>query len=289
MNLESKPLRCWVEIDPSALRHNLAAVRAQVGARVKAMAVVKANAYGHDAALAVKALSGDADMFGVANLTEAREVRKWAPETPVLILGPSLPDERAGIVSERFIPILSTLDEARAFHALAGGTPLEAHLMIDTGMGRTGVWESEALALAGELRRLSGLRITGLSSHLPSADEDEDFTKAQLDRFQNIVLQLRGLGFQDALVHIENSAGIIGFPAEAGDLVRAGLMLYGSRADLRFPTQAKASDGMENANYPDSHRACRTTGSVTGAPTSHRAPCASPPSRWGTRMGINAI
>ena len=227
MSADRQPRRCWVEIDPSALRHNLAAVRAHVGGMVKVMAVVKANAYGHDAALAVKALANDAEMFGVANLTEAREVRKWAPHTPVLILGPALPDERAEIAARRFIPILSTLDEARAFHALGGDAPVEAHMMIDTGMGRVGIWERDALAAASEIRTLSGLRITGISSHLPSADEDENFTNEQLRRFHEIVLQIRALGFDQALAHIENSAGIIGFPAQAGDLVRAGLMLYG--------------------------------------------------------------
>jgi alanine racemase len=220
--------RCWAEIDRAALQHNLAAVRSQVGPSVKVMAVIKANAYGHGATHVAKALAESADVFGVANVAEAREARTCAPAVPVLILGPALPEERAEIVAYGFIPLISTMEEARAFHALAGKNPVEAHLAIDTGMGRVGIWENEALAVAAVARKLPGLRITGICSHLPVADEDAAFTREQLASFQETARRIRALGFEDSIVHIENSAGLIGFPAQAGDLVRAGLMLYGS-------------------------------------------------------------
>jgi alanine racemase len=228
VNYEPHARRCWAEIDRDALKHNLAAVRSQVGPSVKVMAVVKANAYGHGAAHVVKALAESVDLFGVANVTEAREVQKCASGIPALILGPALPEERAEIVAHGFIPLISTVEEARAFHALAGETPVEAHLVIDTGMGRVGIWENEALAVAAEVRELPGLRITGICSHLPVADENEAFTREQLGSFYDTVRQIRALGFDHSIVHVENSAGLIGFPAQAGDLVRAGLMLYGS-------------------------------------------------------------
>jgi alanine racemase len=220
--------RCWAEIDHAALKHNLAAVRSQVGPSVKVMAVVKANAYGHGAAHVAGALAGSVDLFGVANVTEAREARTCAPRIPVVILGPALPEERAEIVTHGFIPLISTVEEARAFHALAGETQVEAHLVIDTGMGRVGIWENEALAVAADVGKLPGLRITGICSHLPVADEDEAFTREQLERFHEMAGRIRTLGFGHSIIHVENSAGLIGFPAQAGDLVRAGLMLYGS-------------------------------------------------------------
>jgi alanine racemase len=239
MSYEPLSLRCWAEIDRSALKHNLAAVRSQVGASVKVMAVVKANAYGHGAGQVAKALAGIAEVFGVANVTEGREVQRWASETPVVILGPALPEERAEIVANRFIPLISTVEEARAYQALAGETPVEAHLVIDTGMGRVGIWESEAAAVAAEVRALPGLRITGISSHLPVADEDETFTREQLGRFHDTVQRLRTLGFENAIVHVENSAGLIAFAADAGDMVRAGLMLYGSSPLPEFQSRLR--------------------------------------------------
>ncbi len=232
--------RTWAEIDLGALRHNLAAVRAQVGAGVQVMAVVKANGYGHGVGPVVRALAGEVEMFGVANVREAVEVREHAAETLVFILGPALPEERAEIVAQRFVPAISSVEEACAYAALAGSQPLAVHLKIDTGMGRTGIWESEAVAVTREILALRGLRVTGLASHLPVADEDDAFTREQLAHFHATVAELRALGLAQPVVHVENSAGLIGFPAQAGDMVRAGLMLYGSSPRPEFQPRLRA-------------------------------------------------
>jgi alanine racemase len=238
--LEQPARRCWAEIDLGALRHNVAAARGQLAEGVKVMGVVKANAYGHGVAGVAKALAGLVEMFGVANVTEAEEVRKHAPEAPVFILGPALPEERARIAAGRFVPAVSTLAEARAYAALAGVEPLPVHLMIDTGMGRIGILEKDTVAVAREILALRGLTVTGLSSHLPSADEDDAFTREQLARFHGVVAQLRTVGVAHPVVHIENSAGIIAYPARAGDMVRPGLMLYGSAPLPEFQPKLRA-------------------------------------------------
>jgi len=240
VSAEPRARRCWAEIDLDALRHNLAAVRAHVGEGVQIMAVLKANAYGHGAGPVARALAGRVEMFGVANVSEALEVREHLAEAPVFILGPALAEERAEIVAHRFIPAISTIQEARAYAALGGAEPLDVHLKIDTGMGRIGIWESDALDTAREILTLRGLRVTGLASHLPVADEDDTFTRAQLTHFHELAAHLRALGLQRPLVHVENSAGIIGFPALAGDMVRAGLMLYGSAPRPEFQPRLRA-------------------------------------------------
>jgi alanine racemase len=168
------------------------------------------------------------------------EVREHDLTTPVFILGPALPEERAEIAARRFVPAISTVEEARAYAALAGADPLPVHLKIDTGMGRIGIWENEAVAAAREIQALPGLCITGLASHLPVADEDDAFTREQLAHFHGTVAELRALGLAQPLVHVENSAGIIGFPAQAGDMVRAGLMLYGSAPRVEFQPRLRA-------------------------------------------------
>ncbi len=232
--------RCWAEIDLAALQHNLAAVRAQVGDGVRVMAVVKANAYGHDVRHVVPALAGRVEMFGVANVAEAREVRALAAETPVFLLGPALPEERAEIVAAGFVPSVSSATEAREFGALAGGRRVPVHLVIDTGMGRIGVWQEEAAAVAREILALPSLEITGIASHFPSADEDAAFTREQIAHFQGVVAELKLAGLSRPLVHLENSAGVIGFPAAGGDMVRPGLMLYGSAPVPDFQPRLRA-------------------------------------------------
>lgn len=224
----STPPRSWAQIDLSAIRHNATVARDLLGPAVKFMAVVKANAYGHGALPVVRALRGLADMWGVANLTEAREIASEVAPGSILILGPALPEERAAIAAEGFIPSVSSLEEARLFASLAGGKRLAVHVVVDTGMGRIGVWQDEAVSIVQEIARIPELEITGLASHLPVADEDDAFTREQLARFHELGAKLRGAGLPIPLVHVENSAGILGYPAQTGDLVRAGLLLYGS-------------------------------------------------------------
>jgi len=237
----SQARRCWAEIDRAALRHNVAAARAQLAAGVKVMAVIKANAYGHGIGAVAEALAGHAEIFGVANVTEAEEVRAHLPQADVFILGPALPDERARIAAARFVPSVSTLEEARAFAALAGPEPLPVHLVIDTGMGRIGILEKETVAVVREILAVRGLAVTGLASHLPVADEDDAFTQDQLARFHHMVGQLRALGLTHPVVHIGNSACVITHPTQAGDMVRAGLMIYGSSPLPQFQSKLRAA------------------------------------------------
>jgi alanine racemase len=176
----------------------------------------------------------------VATVGEAEELRNQVSGVPIFILGPALPDERARVVAGHFIPAISTLKEARAYATLAGAEPLRAHLLIDTGMGRVGILQDHAVATAREILSLSGLAVTGLASHLPVADEDDAFTRGQLTHFHHVVAQLRALGISQPVVHVENSAGIISYPAQAGDMVRAGLMLYGSSPVPEFQPKLRA-------------------------------------------------
>lgn len=234
-SLTSKPvpddchatLRSWAEVDLAAIRHNAEVLAKHAGPAVKLMAVVKANAYGHGAAKVTGALAGRVAMFGVANLCEAREIAPHAKGTPIFLLGTALPAEREPVVREGFIPAVSSVGEAQAYARLAARDPVCVHLAIDTGMGRLGIWEAEAVEAARRILALPGVRITGIASHLPSADDVVDFTRGQLARFHGLVQELRALGLRDALVHVENSAGLIHFPRDAEGLARPGLALYG--------------------------------------------------------------
>ncbi len=230
-------LRSWVEVDLAAIRRNLATLSVIAGPAVKIMAVVKANAYGHGAVAVVDALAGKVAMFGVANLREAEEISPHARHTPIALLSGTLPAEHAAIVRRGFIPVVSNFDEAAHYAAHAGGTRVKVHLAMDTGMGRLGVWQDDAVQLARKLTALPAIEITGIASHLPVADEEATFTREQLTRFHTLVAQLRELGLRDALVHVENSAGLIAFPDLAGALARPGLALYGESPLPEFQPQ----------------------------------------------------
>lgn len=183
--------RTWVELEAGALRHNLAALRGGASALALCFAVVKADAYGHGLGWVVPTLAGLVDGFAVANLGEAREVRRLAPGVPLLIMGPALASERGEIVGSGFLPVISAMDEAAAYAALASSEPVPVHLAIDTGMGRIGVWERDALDFARAVLAMRGLKIVGVGSHFPVADEDADYTQAQAGRFKALVDALR--------------------------------------------------------------------------------------------------
>lgn len=218
-------LRTWAEIDLSAIRHNMNVARKKIGPRAGIMAVVKANGYGHGMIEIAKAVRNLAALYGVANLEEACGLETLRRD--VLLLGPALPSERREIVRRDFIATVSSAAEAAEF---PGG---RVNLKIDTGMGRIGCWQDDAEREARRLVALKNVRLHSISTHLPVPDEDVAFTRAQLARFAVLAKTLRPLA-PGVKIHALNSAGVLRFPAHAHDLVRPGLMLYGSAYPKNF-------------------------------------------------------
>ena len=174
-----KHYRCWAEIDRSALRHNVAFVREKFGPDIDLLAVVKANAYGHGMIEVAQTIADQANIFGVANLEEATALRA-AVRNPITILGPALPGERGTVAERGFIPSISTLEEARDFDRVGRGQKVAINFKIDTGMGRMGVLEEEALAAFKEVSALPNIKVHSVSTHLPVSNEDEKFTREEL-------------------------------------------------------------------------------------------------------------
>jgi alanine racemase len=214
--------RCWAEIDRSALRHNARVVRERTGS-AEMLAVVKANAYGHGLLGVAQTLAGDAQLFGVANLQEAVTLRESLSH-PIVILGPATPEERSVIAERGFIPTISSLEEAEAFNRFG---PVAINFKIDTGMGRMGVVEHQAMEVFKKLAVLPNINIHSISTHMPVSNEDAEYTRDQLVRFQNIIEQIRAEFPGTYKAHVLQSAGTLAHNAEAFDIVRAGIMLYG--------------------------------------------------------------
>jgi alanine racemase len=219
--------RCWAEIDVPSLRANIRTIRSMAAHQVRVIVVVKADAYGHGLSEVAPRLDGDVDLFGVANLVEAQTIRAAGALAPILILSPALPEERQMIVNEKFIPTISTVQEALAYaRCVLPAERLDVHFVIDTGMGRIGLDEVEAGKTLKAISLMDAIRVIAISSHLPVADEDREYTVAQLVRF-HAVSKGFGSGLDD--VTILNSAGVIRFGKQCkpGELVRVGLAVYG--------------------------------------------------------------
>jgi alanine racemase len=217
--------RSWAEIDRTALRHNAGVVRDRIGS-AELLAVVKANGYGHGMIGVAQALANDAQLFGVANLEEAITLRAALPH-PIVIFGPATSEERSGIAEGGFIASVSTVEEAKEFDRAARGSPVSINFVIDTGMGRMGALEANAITVFKEILALPNIRIHSVSSHLPVSDKDADYTRDELSRFGKLVRQFREKFPGDYKTHVLPSAGVLAFNDPPFDIVRAGLMLYG--------------------------------------------------------------
>src|SRR5437868_7599875 len=169
--MTTETFRCWVEIDTRALRQNTRLVRERIGT-AELLAVVKANAYGHGMIGVAQALAGDVQLFGVANLEEAIALRDSLPH-PIIILGPALPQEREEIARRGFIPTVSTYEEAEDLDRVATQGRVSINFKVDTGMGRMGWPEGEALAVFRRIATsLARIQVHSVSTHMPVSNED---------------------------------------------------------------------------------------------------------------------
>jgi alanine racemase len=220
----------WVEIDLDAARHNIASVRSRLRPGVSILLVVKADAYGHGA-VRVSRLAEECgvDMLGVATLDEGRELRKAGLKLPILILSPVLPQELEGALENSLAITASSYEfVAKASEIASGaGTVCTIHIEVDTGMGRAGVAEDEAVETIARMRALPGISLEGIFTHFPTSDSDVDFTKDQIDAFTGIVADLEARGVTFRYAHCANSAAILNVPSSHFNLVRPGLLVYG--------------------------------------------------------------
>src|SRR5438067_2554943 len=214
--------RCWAEIDRDALRHNAKVARERIG-NAEMVAVVKADAYGHGLMGVVETLAEQAQLFGVANLEEAIALRERF-HLPVIILGPSLPEEMPTIVERGFIPTISAFEEAQAFDRI-GKTAV--NFKVDTGMGRMGAVETAAVEIFKHVAALPKIELHSVSTHMPVSDVDPEYTRDQLLRFRKMVEQLRAAVPGGYKAHVLQSAGTLGFNETVDEIVRAGIILYG--------------------------------------------------------------
>ena len=223
--------RAWAEIDLDAIRHNVRALRA-IAAPARFCAVVKANGDGHGAAAVGRAaLEAGADWLAVAQVDEAVVLRDAGIEAPLLVLSEPRLDEVDDAVATgaRLTVYSSACIAAIAKSVLAARVPaVSVHLKVDTGMHRVGAAPSEVLGLAQAVGELAEVRLEGVCTHCPVADEpDNPFTAQQMARFDAVLAELRSAGIEPEIVHAANSAATLMHPATRRDLVRCGISVYG--------------------------------------------------------------
>ena len=210
------------------LSHNMALLQELVG-EAQLWPAIKANAYGHGAKIVAHHLvESGFDILCVAHAAEASALCDTGVEATFVLLSAMLPDEAAEIVRRGFEPAVCTLEmiEALAVEADNMGKSVAVHLMVDTGMGRVGIRPDKVTAVLERCHALSSIRVEGLMSHFPRADEaGKSYSIQQLADFNAVVKAAQD--FAIPLRHMANSAAIFDVPGSMLDAARPGISIYG--------------------------------------------------------------
>ena len=220
--------RAYIHLD--RLAHNLRLLQAQVGA-VPLWPVIKANAYGHGAALVARHLATlGYRTLGVADVAEAAQLADQGIDASFIVLSATLPEHSEALVAHGCEPVVCTREmiDALARAADRQGRRVSVHVKVDTGMGRVGIRPDEVVAFLEHCRTRPDVRVRGIMSHFPRADEtDKAYSFAQLERFREVIAATAAYGIE--VRHMANSAGILDIPGAQLDAVRPGIAMYGLR------------------------------------------------------------
>ena len=215
-----RPARALIDLD--ALRHNYRLAREFSGAR--ALAVVKADAYGHGALRCAQALADEADGFAVACIEEALELRAAGIRAPILLLEGFFEAAELALIAEHQLwCVVHSLWQLEAIERSAVARPLTVWLKLDSGMHRVGLHPEDYRAAHQRLLASGKVAKIVLMSHFARADEpDCPRTAEQLAVFQAARGELL------AETSLCNSPALLGWPEVPSDWVRPGIMLYGA-------------------------------------------------------------
>jgi alanine racemase len=241
MNPTSSTRPTWTEVSRAALRSNYRILRERA-ARVDAdaVAVIKANAYGHGAVEALATLADDGcQWFAVTCLDEARLLAPQLANHRMLILSGLFVGEVAEVVRTGFTPVLGSVQQLAWLSATTPQSrdkkPLLLHLEIDTGMSRQGIPWDDTQALAAFAERLEEhpqLQLEGVMTHFASPEDMYSTqTGQQLNRFRAALATLHQHGCAPPLIHAGNSASL--FEGDQAAHLREIAAHYGSRLLLR--------------------------------------------------------
>jgi alanine racemase len=238
--------RTWADIDLDRIASNLDALRAQLPVAVEILMPVKANGYGHGLVpVAAAAKSAGVWGLGVASLDEAAALRAAGISGPIVCLMPILPAEaNRAVALDVTIAITGWPQvDALAAAATAAGKRAPVHVEVDTGMGRSGAWDRDAVELIARAQKLPAIQVDGIFTHFASADErGRATTDRQIDRFDAMLDALAERGIRPPWIHAANSAAALRFRRATRTLVRPGIAVYGTAEEIAADTDFESKD-----------------------------------------------
>ena len=222
----------YIEVDAAAITANVRRLGDIAGRDV--IVVVKANAYGHGAAIAAdSAVAGGAVALATADVAEAVQLREHGVTRELVSwLHSADPDFALAVEHDIDVGVSSVEHLQRAAAVSTPQKTLGVQLKFDTGLGRNGIPECEwgqVVERAATLQREGRLRVTGIMSHVAGTSAEADL--AQAARFGEIARKTAYL--EPERIHLTASAATmqLGDAHTACNAVRVGILAYGLHPD----------------------------------------------------------
>lgn len=213
-----------MEVDLDAFEYNVEQIKKCVGDNVAIMPVIKANGYGTHINFRNEIIE-KFDIVAVALVDEAVELRNNGFTKEIFVLNQPYAGEiekimkhniTVGLSDDSFLEEIGKLKEE-----------IKVHIEIETGMGRTGVAQNNIDEFMKKIKQYSNIKVEGVYTHLSSADYDDEYTKKQIQIFDNAVNKVKNDFGDLKYIHCSASNGILNYPKSSHNLVRAGIILYG--------------------------------------------------------------
>ncbi len=233
----------WVEINHRHLQHNLSKLRQQLSSKVKILAVVKANAYGHGLVEVSKTLTRLENLYlGVTSLEEAIQLQEVKIQAPILILGNIFPFSNLAEAIQRKIRLtVASREAALQIDRIAKklNQKVYCHAKIDTGMNRIGVRSQNSFEFIQRILEYPTLKLEGVYTHFADSAENREFTRKQWKLFSQLIFDLKKQGVSIPYSHCANSSALLKYPHTHLTMVRPGISLYGVSPIPRPPISLK--------------------------------------------------
>ncbi len=229
----------WVEVDLGKVEHNIKELKRFTSSKTRFMAVVKADAYGHGSDMAASTLiASGVDVLGVASVDEGIQLRDAGITAPILVLGATPGWAFVSAVEKDIQLSIFTQDHINScIHAYKRLNIKPAvHIKVDTGMHRIGIPYDKAPEYINAVSEADGVELKGIFSHLACA-ENREVTLQQKKYWDCLIKQIQNR--DNYILHLANTAGMIGYDHINYDMVRAGIGIYGLYPDLQHETPQK--------------------------------------------------
>ena len=230
--LEEKTHETILEVNLTAIRHNLNYYRAKLKPETKTMVMVKAFGYGHGSVEIAKLLAHEkVNYLGVAFADEGIALRKAGIKTNIIVMNPEI-SAFSAMIAYDLEPEIYSIRELRAFLQIArekNADQYPIHIKVETGMHRHGFLTAELDELIALLKQTNVVAVQSIFSHLSSSDMEmyRDFTLNQMKLFEQSSTYIKEQLNIQPILHILNTSGIYNYTAYQMDMVRLGIGLYG--------------------------------------------------------------